>query len=696
MPPKFTRRKMLLIGLLPLSAKGVGALTFDAGTFHTCTAQTNGKVLCWGMNSDGQLGDGTTTSRTIPVEVLGITTATSVALGSYESCAVLTNGKVMCWGDNEHGTLGDGTTTSSSTPVEVSGITTATSVALSYDHSCALLSDGKVKCWGLNDEGQLGDGTTTNSLTPMSVSGITTATSIAVGNDHSCALLSNKTVTCWGSGLDLADGQGVDSSTPVLISGITTATSIATNFQHSCAMLTNRTVECWGFNSDGQLGDGTTTSSYRTTVTVLGITTAKNIDLGSSHSCAVLTDGKVKCWGENDMGQLGDGTTTDRSTPVEVSGITSATSIVLGSDHSCAVLTDGTAKCWGDNSAGELGDGTKTDRATPVEVTFLLSPPPPPPPTSPLTLTSCLSGTGSFPVTTAGIECVRYCFQCTSGDTSCTAEQIASGTMLPAYTAVASSTVTQMRALPTLYKNLFACSTNDCNTRDDNSCSQLSPPPSSATSPSPAVSSVHRHLCADPSAYNGSLSQEKNTLGYTCDAYITMGSVSGGAFYGLDLTKTFNCADASYLGRYYINYIGQSCCIDGKATCFANYSKICHDPSKYDGTGLYEGNMNCDFYIWSIMESALSASSPLYGEDFSQAWTCDGKSAMVRSYFTTPGQTCCSDGKSACTSPVPPPPPSSSLSSTTPVASTSTSDAPSSPRTYISLAAVCMTLMLAF
>jgi len=226
-----------------------------------------------------------------------------------------------------------------------------------------------VKCWGLNDEGQLGDGSTTDSTTPVDVSGITTATSIAVGNDHSCALLSDKTVMCWGDGGSIADGTMDDRSTPVLTQNITTATGIATNFQHSCAVLTDGTVECWGFNSDGQLGDGTTSSSFRTTVTVLGITTAKSIDLGSNHACAVLTDGKVKCWGENDSGQLGDGTTTDRSTPVEVSGITSATSVVLGNDHSCAVLTDEKVKCWGDNSAGELGDGTETDRATPVDVT---------------------------------------------------------------------------------------------------------------------------------------------------------------------------------------------------------------------------------------------------------------------------------------------------------------------------------------
>ena len=107
------------------------------------------------MNIDGQLGDGTTDSRTTPVEVLGITTATSVAIGAYESCAVLTNGKVMCWGYNRYGGLGDGTTTARTTPVEVSGITTATSIALGGSHSCALLTGGAIKCWGSNGNGRL-------------------------------------------------------------------------------------------------------------------------------------------------------------------------------------------------------------------------------------------------------------------------------------------------------------------------------------------------------------------------------------------------------------------------------------------------------------------------------------------------------------------------------------------------------------
>jgi alpha-tubulin suppressor-like RCC1 family protein len=534
MAPKSTRRKVLLIGLLPLCAKGVGALTFDAGTFHTCAVQMDGKVMCWGYNTEGQLGDGTTTTRSTPVEVLGITTARSVATGGYESCAVLSDGKVKCWGDNQYGGLGDGTTTDRATPVEVSGITTATEIAVSYDHSCALLSDGKVKCWGLNDDGQLGDGTTTDSNTPVDVSGITTATSIAVGGDHSCALLSDKTIKCWGSGSDVADGTLDDRSTPVIISGITTATSIATNFQHSCAVLTDGTIECWGFNAQGQLGDGTTTSSFASTVTVSGITTATSIDTGSSHSCAVLTDGKVKCWGENDSGQLGDGTTTDRTTPVEVSGITTATSVVLGDDHSCAVLTDGTAKCWGDNSAGELGDGTTTDRTTPVEVTFLLSPPSPPPPSPPppsppppspsvvaqtSSATSCYvtvgNGAGGFMATPVATDmramssatdfyrCIRVCQKCVANTLSgCSDADKSNSAWVPFYYAFTTGSWTSSYESVykgTGFKNLFDCGANDCNTVepkicDDDYVAAASPPPAASTSTSYASSSLKTYI----------------------------------------------------------------------------------------------------------------------------------------------------------------------------------------------------------
>ncbi len=300
-----------------------------------------------------------------------------IALGHSHSCALLADGKVNCWGENHKGQLGDGTTDDSTHPVEVSSITTATSVALGFRHSCALLTDGKVVCWGDNEDatgdgfGQLGDGTTTSSsTTPVEVSNITTATSIALGDFHSCAVLTDGNIKCWGYnnyGM-LGDGTTTDSTTPVEVLGITTALSVALGgMGHSCAVLTDGKVKCWGQNDSGQLGDGTTTHSS-TPVEVSGITMATSIALGDAHSCAVLTDGTVKCWGRNSNGQLGDGTSTSRYTPVEVSGITSAANIDLGSYHSCAVLTDGKVKCWGQNDSGQLGDGTTTDRTTPVEV----------------------------------------------------------------------------------------------------------------------------------------------------------------------------------------------------------------------------------------------------------------------------------------------------------------------------------------
>lgn len=258
--------------------------------------------------------------------------------------------------------------------------------------SCATLTDGTVQCWGLNGNGQLGDGTTTDRSTPVQVSGITTATQVSFGTVHACATLTDGTIECWGeNGYGrLGDGTTTDRSTPVQVFGITTATHVSvSDDRHSCALLTDGTVQCWGHNSRGQLGDGTTTDSS-TPVQVSGITTAAQVSSGDSHSCAALQDGTVQCWGYNPYGQLGDGTTTTRSTPVQVSGITTATQVSASHQHSCATLQDGTVQCWGRGANGRLGDGTNSDSATPVQVSgittagTLTSPPPPnPPPPNP-------------------------------------------------------------------------------------------------------------------------------------------------------------------------------------------------------------------------------------------------------------------------------------------------------------------------
>jgi len=316
---------VLLVALFSLSVEGVSIALGDS---HSCAVLADATVKCWGYNYDSQLGDGTNTTRNSPVEVLGITTAVSIALSDSHSCVLLTDGTVECWGRNSYGKLGDGTSTDRNSPVKVSGliagITKATSIALGHYYSCALLADATVKCWGRNDAGQLGDGTNTDQITPVGVLGITTATSIASGAKFSCALLADATVKCWGDNMggQLGDGTTTDRNSPVGVSGITTATGIASGHSHSCALLADATVKCWG--SSYHIKDKTSMTvipDYTTPVEVSNFTTATSVALGNQHSCVLLTDGKVMCWGGNIDGQLGDGTTTDRTTPVEVSGL---------------------------------------------------------------------------------------------------------------------------------------------------------------------------------------------------------------------------------------------------------------------------------------------------------------------------------------------------------------------------------------
>jgi alpha-tubulin suppressor-like RCC1 family protein len=307
--------------------------------------------------------------------------AADVVAGDYHACVLLQSGEARCVGYNFMGQLGNGTLTDSSRPVPVLQIAQAAGVTTGGFHSCAVLLDGTVKCWGQNDVGQLGDGTTTNSSTPVTVSGITSAIAVAAGYKHTCALGQDGSVRCWGDNSygELGDGNAVlqtqrggpstaHSSSPVSVVGINTAVAItASDGYHSCAVLQNGTVKCWGDNSNGQLGDGSRTTAV-TPVSVAGITAGVAVSSGDFHTCALIADGTIGCWGLNFSGQLGDGTGWDSNTPVQVSGISTATAVSVGVIHTCAVLADGTARCWGYNSNGQLGDGTTSNRNAPVVV----------------------------------------------------------------------------------------------------------------------------------------------------------------------------------------------------------------------------------------------------------------------------------------------------------------------------------------
>jgi alpha-tubulin suppressor-like RCC1 family protein len=238
-------------------------------------------------------------------------------------------------------------------------------VAASGDHACALLSDGAIMCWGSNNHGQLGDGTTIGGPTPVRVRDLPApATALSLGGDHSCALLATGALVCWGasSNGEVGNGSTGDQPKPVVVNGLASnVTAVACDNVHTCAIRTDGAVRCWGEGRYGALGDGTSLSSP-TPVATTGLTSAATaLALGFGRSCALLASGSVVCWGLNDAGQLGDGTKANQPTPVEiVPPARGAAEVSVGWWHTC-VRAAGTVRCRGYNGYGELGDGSQTD-----------------------------------------------------------------------------------------------------------------------------------------------------------------------------------------------------------------------------------------------------------------------------------------------------------------------------------------------
>ena len=368
----------------PVTASGVASAIFSiaAGDTYSCgLAADDSGVKCWGSNFYGQLGDGTTTSRKLPTDVNGLTAGVaSIIAGDSHSCALTSGGGVRCWGDNTFGQLGDGSSTARNSVIDVTGLASGVnSIAAGDFHTCALTTQGAAKCWGSNGSGQLGDSSITNKSVPSDVTGLASGTTALVAGDfHTCALTSTGGVKCWGYNNygQLGDSSNVSRLLPVAVSGFETsgATAVAAGDYHTCALTAGGGVKCWGYNNNGQLGDSST-SNRNTPTNVTGLSSGVvGISAGGAQTCARLSDGSAKCWGYNNYGQLGDSTNANKNSPTNVTGLTSGVlAIEVGYRHACVIVTGGGVKCWGYNISGQLGDGTTTNRSSPTNVSGLTS-----------------------------------------------------------------------------------------------------------------------------------------------------------------------------------------------------------------------------------------------------------------------------------------------------------------------------------
>jgi alpha-tubulin suppressor-like RCC1 family protein len=337
-----------------------------AGNQFGCGITPTGGVKCWGSGLYGELGNGGTTGSTVPTPVTGLSAGVvAVSAGAQSACALTSGGAVECWGYGGAGNLGNGNTAHSYVPVPVTGLSSgAVAISAGGAQSCAVTSQGSLLCWGQNEYGEVGDGTLALRDTPVPVMGLGSGVkAVATGYSVTCALTDVGAVWCWGDNTYGALGNGSSatySAVPVAVSGLSSGVrSLSVGDEAVCA-LTSSGVMCWGDNVDGDLGNGTSASQSTTPVPAFAASNLIGLGLGSFWNTQCAWAGSVWCWGTN-----------YGSAPTAIPGLTNVQTIVVGAPQGpfCALVNEA-PYCWGQNDQGELGNGTMTGSSTPVPVSW--------------------------------------------------------------------------------------------------------------------------------------------------------------------------------------------------------------------------------------------------------------------------------------------------------------------------------------
>ena len=357
------------------SGSNPSALAVDAGGSHTCALAYENRAFCWGDGSHGQLGYGNTSDRSSPGESIpGLEDVRQISAGGFHTCALVANGSVHCWGSGGNGQLGYGNTSDRSSPGEaIPGLVNVSQISAGSNHTCAVLINGNAHCWGLGSNGILGYGVVTGRNAPGGpIPDFGNVTRISAGISHTCALVANGSAHCWGWGFRGRLGYGDSTSRTApgeAIPGLESVSQVsAGSGSHTCALAANGSAHCWGSGINGRLGYGDASDRNSPGSAIAGFGNAIQISVGRSHTCALVANGSVHCWGLGSNGPLGYGGISSRSAPGDaIPGFGNVTQISAGDFHTCAVSAGVRVYCWGLGSDGRLGYGDTFNRFGPSE-----------------------------------------------------------------------------------------------------------------------------------------------------------------------------------------------------------------------------------------------------------------------------------------------------------------------------------------